>query len=134
MAKQGVGAKYDAGKLRVGLLLNGLAYELEEIAAVLTYGGEKYAAHSWQNVPEGRERYFDALGRHLLEISKGHVLDDESGLRHVAHMACDLLFIMYLDRHALKEEMGDFVDGVAFEKWLLTYNPPPAAPKKRARK
>ncbi len=125
MAKQGVGMKYDAGKLRVGLLLTGLAVELEEISAVLTYGEQKYAAHSWQTVPDGRGRYLDAAGRHILRLSAGEVFDLESGLRHVAHAITDLLFIAYLDR--VDMEAADEYDtgDQTFREWLLTFNPPP---------
>lgn len=127
MAKQGTGAKYDGGKLRVGLLLNGLAIELEEVAAVLTYGGQKYAADSWRDVPEGRVRYFDAFGRHLLKMSSGEVFDAESGLRHIAHITTNSLFVAYLDRVEMEEADEYDTEGKSFREWLLTFNDPPAS-------
>lgn len=127
MAKQGVGMKFDAGKLRVGLLFQGLAVELEEVAAVLTYGGQKYEAHSWQTVPDGRERYFDAAGRHLLRLSAGEQFDEESGLRHIAHLITDYLFIAYLDRIEMEAADEYDTDGKPFREWLLTFNDPPTS-------
>ncbi|QBP32932.1 gp32 [Shigella phage Buco] len=89
--------KYDQGKPRMSLLLSGCPLALEAVGQVLTFGAQKYEAHSWQTVDNGRERYESALMRHLLAIGKGEDRDSESGLHHLAHAACNALFILELE-------------------------------------
>lgn len=84
--------KYDGGKLRWGLLP---WVSVEWVVKVLMYGAQKYDDHSWQNLENAEERYLDALTRHLVEIQKGRVIDPESKLPHIAHVACNALFLVY---------------------------------------
>ncbi|MES9318070.1 dATP/dGTP diphosphohydrolase domain-containing protein, partial [Cutibacterium acnes] len=91
------GMKYDGGKARMALLFDGCPNALEAVGQVLTFGAQKYAAHSWQTVPEGEERYKSALLRHLLAVGKGEAIDPESNLHHLAHAACNALFILELE-------------------------------------
>lgn len=89
------GAKLDAGKPRVGLMLDGFALALMEVAKVTTYGAGKYTPSGWESVPDGEARYKDALLRHLLQ--SGHEeLDPESGLPHLAHCAWGALALLEL--------------------------------------
>lgn len=97
---QGVGLKYDGGKPRWSLLMQGLPRFLTGIADVLTFGAKKYQAHSWRSVPEGYERYRDALYRHLNAIERGEYLDPESGLPHWYHVGCNAGFCAELDPNA----------------------------------
>lgn len=99
------GMKYDSGKPRMDLLVDGCPNALEAVAGVLTFGAQKYAAHSWHTVPEGETRYKAALLRHLIAHGKGELHDEESGLLHLAHAACDALFILELElRHIAKSK------------------------------
>lgn len=91
------GMKYDDGKPRMALLFDGCPHALEAVAQVLTFGAQKYAAHSWQTVPDGEERYKSALLRHLTAVGKGEEIDSESNLHHLAHAACNALFILELE-------------------------------------
>src|SRR6478736_6527179 len=91
------GMKYDGGKPRMDLLLSGCPNALEQVSQILTFGAQKYAAHSWQTVPQGEDRYLAALLRHLTAHSKGEVNDPESGMSHLAHAACNALFILELE-------------------------------------
>ncbi|MES9299123.1 dATP/dGTP diphosphohydrolase domain-containing protein, partial [Cutibacterium acnes] len=91
------GMKYDGGKARMALLFDGCPNALEAVGQVLTFGAQKYAAHSCQTVPEGEERYKSALLRHLLAVGKGEAIDPESNLHHLAHAACNALFILELE-------------------------------------
>lgn len=93
----GSGMKYDGGKPRMDLLLSGCPNALEQVSQILTFGAQKYAAHSWQTVPQGEERYLAALLRHLTAHSKGEKNDPESGMSHMAHAACNALFILELE-------------------------------------
>lgn len=86
------GAKLDAGKICVWQ--GSIAYfpkALEQVAAVSTFGAKKYAWKGWETVPDGINRYSDAMGRHLLEEGSGHVYDRDSGLLVAAHTAWNAL-------------------------------------------
>lgn len=90
------GAKLDAGKPRLGLVLGDFARALVEIGKVGTYGAEKYSPNGWLDVPDGPERYLDALYRHLLADASGELHDPESGLPHLAHCAWNCLAVLEL--------------------------------------
>lgn len=92
-----IGMKYDADKPRMDLLLDGMPGALEQVASILTFGAKKYADHSWQGVPNGPARYKAALLRHLTAHAKGEKNDPESGMPHLAHAACNALFILQLE-------------------------------------
>ena len=91
IGKHAPGAKLDAGKVRVGLVLFGFARALEQVARVGTYGSEKYSDNGWMQVPDGVRRYTDALLRHLLAEAMGERIDPETGLPHAAHCAWNAL-------------------------------------------
>lgn len=91
------GMKFDGEKIKTELLYQDFVNELEEVASVLTFGANKYAARSWKTVPNGFERYYAALIRHTNARIKGEMIDPESGKSHLSHAACCLLFMMGLD-------------------------------------
>ena len=89
----GKGIKYDSSKLRWTLLP---FKEVEEVVKVLEHGANKYESFNWQKVE--KKRYIDATLRHLVAYLKGEFLDDEkegSGLSHLAHAICSLLFVLW---------------------------------------
>lgn len=87
--------KFDGGKLRWSLLpWKGV----EWIVRVMEYGAMKYSAHGWRHLPDAKERYLEALTRHMVEIHKGNIIDPESGLPHLAHVACNAVFLLYFYR------------------------------------
>lgn len=81
------GAKLDAGKPRISLIINGFPRALWAIAEVATYGAQKYSDGGWQHVPNGQERYFDAGLRHMLKKAMGEDYDADSGLLHLKQEA-----------------------------------------------
>ena len=85
------GAKLDAGKNRLGLVLGGFALALQEVGRVGTYGAIKYTANGWKTVPNGLERYTDAMYRHQLKEAAGEAVDADTGLLHAAHAAWNAL-------------------------------------------
>jgi hypothetical protein len=91
------GAKLDEGKPRMGLVIGGFATALEEVAIVGTYGAHKYTDKGWETVPKGKERYLDAMYRHLLAYQRGFGVDDESTLSHLSHAAWNLLAVLELE-------------------------------------
>ncbi len=89
--------KHDAEKPRWDLLpLEGVA----DVVDVLTFGARKYAPDNWRTVPEWRRRYYAAAMRHLVAWQRGERTDTESGLPHLAHAMCCLLFLAALEREA----------------------------------
>lgn len=93
----GIGVKFDYEKPRVDLLIDGCPRSLESISQVLTFGSKKYADHNWQHVEGGEQRYKAALMRHVLASAKGEKVDSETGLSHLAHAACCVLFMLELE-------------------------------------
>lgn len=85
------GAKLDAGKNRLGLVLGGFAAALTQVGHIGTFGAGKYTPDGWKHVPGGVDRYTDALYRHLLAEAQGEETDPESGLPHAAHVAWNAL-------------------------------------------
>lgn len=85
------GAKGDAGKPRISLIINGFPRALWAIAEVATYGAHKYSDGGWQSVPNGQERYFDAGLRHMLLKAMGEEKDSDSGLLHLQQKAWNAL-------------------------------------------
>ena len=83
------GVKFDAGKPRYDLLPFDA---LDDVAAVLAYGAKKYADRNWERgLAWGR--LSGALMRHLSQFHQGQLVDEESGLPHLAHMACCALML-----------------------------------------
>lgn len=84
--------KYDGGKSPV--YRGALSYfprAISAVAAVSAFGASKYAWKGWEGVPDGYNRYSDALVRHLGYEGQGEVLDPDSGLLHAAHAAWNAL-------------------------------------------
>lgn len=84
------GAKLDSGKTRLGLVLHGFARALEEVGKIGTFGAQKYSPDGWRQVPNGVERYTDAMYRHLFAEARGEERDND-GLRHAACAAWNAL-------------------------------------------
>jgi len=89
-----LGRKFDGGKLEYGLLP---PYALQETVKVLTFGAQKYERNNWIHVDDANRRYFDALQRHLWAWKMGENIDPESGLHHLAHAMCCLMFLYERD-------------------------------------
>ena len=88
------GVKYDDGKI-MGQLLGDFSQALMGVAAVGTFGAKKYTRGGWLMVPNGYQRYYDALWRHLLQANQEE-RDTESGLSHLEHAAWNILAIIEL--------------------------------------
>lgn len=70
---------------------------IEGIGEVLTFGAKKYTANSWQDVEDAENRYYAAALRHLMAYRKGETADEESGLSHLKHVACNLMFLLHFE-------------------------------------
>jgi len=67
------------------------------IVAVITHGAKKYSSGNWKHVANAQDRYFSAALRHLTAWKQGEHLDPDSGLPHLAHAGCCLLFLHWFD-------------------------------------
>jgi hypothetical protein len=85
--------KHDNGKHRLTLVPRRI---IKDIAEVREYGNKKYGdPENWRNVEV--QRYDDALFRHLLAyLDNPEGVDEESGIQHYKHMACNIAFICEL--------------------------------------
>ncbi|GEM_PF-2681872 len=107
------GLKYDSEKPPISLVPS---EAIVEIAKVLGFGARKYAAHNWR---KGilYSRLISAAQRHLLDFNSGKDKDEESGLSHIAHALCCLVFISTfetenrsdLDDRYKKESVGNSI-------------------------
>ena len=92
--KAPAGQKHDQSKPRYSLIP---ADALAAIVGVLEYGATKYAPNNWKHVENARERYYNASMRHIQAWWSGEQNDPETSLPHLAHAACSLMFLMWLD-------------------------------------
>jgi hypothetical protein len=93
-APQTEGRKDDSDKPRMDLLP---AYALGEIAKVLTFGAKKYAPNNWAK-GIAFSRLNGALLRHMGAWAAGEDKDQESGLSHLAHAGCCILFLIWMNK------------------------------------
>ena len=90
-----LGRKYDNEKLRWSLLPLGA---LQDVVKVLEFGAKKYAPDNWKYVDQAEERYWNAAMRHIIAYKLESPADSETGLSHLAHAVCCLLYIQQLDK------------------------------------
>lgn len=83
---------------------------LEEIIKVLEFGKKKYAAWNWAN-GNGLSwlETSNSLRRHLYAWLRGEDNDPETGLSHLAHIGCNVIFLLYYLRHKTKYNRDDRV-------------------------
>ena len=94
-SKQEAGAKFDAGKARIDLIAPEM---LLGTAEILDFGAKKYARDNWKHVEGGETRYLAAAFRHLAAHNRGEKVDSETGISHLAHAGCCVLFLLALEK------------------------------------
>lgn len=94
-------AKFDSGKPKLTLVPRQIIFD---IAKVREYGVEKYKdPDNWKKVEI--ERYRDAAFRHFMAyLDDPYGVDDESGLPHLSHLACNIAFICEMQKDLYEEE------------------------------
>jgi hypothetical protein len=97
--QQSTEAKRDVGKPHPSYVPVEL---IKEVMAIREMGTAKYGSpDNWKKV--SIERYHDAMLRHVLACWEDPFsVDDESGLLHLSHIACNVAFML-----ALHKEMQD---------------------------
>ena len=101
------GIKYDSAKPKMNLLP---PKAIVEVAKVLTFGAEKYDAENWRKLDDLQNRYTAGALRHIFAHMDGEKLDSETGLSHMAHALCCLLFKLEIeleDGESKEEELRE---------------------------
>lgn len=78
-------------KLRWDLLPLGL---IEEVVRVYDAGAKKYGANRWQNLENGKSRYFAAMMRHI-RASQIEDVDEDTGCYHLAQVCFNALAMLH---------------------------------------
>jgi hypothetical protein len=86
--------KHDDNKPPINLLSR---EALEQTAMVMAFGKEKYAAHNWRS-GFAWSRPLSAAMRHIMAFNDGEDKDPESGLSHLAHAACCIMFLLEFEK------------------------------------
>jgi hypothetical protein len=86
--------KFDDGKPGMNLLSR---EALEQIALVMDFGKQKYDAHNWRKGFQW-SRPLSAAIRHIMAFNDGEDKDPESGLSHLAHAACCIMFLLEFEK------------------------------------
>ena len=95
MKKEGV--KADEGKIPYELLA---PEYLEATASVLKFGANKYGARNWE-LGMAWSRPFGALMRHMWAWWKGEKADPETGMSHLWHAACCVMFLIAYEKRKI---------------------------------
>lgn len=90
--------KYDDGKEPMDLVS---WPAIAGLSKVLAFGAAKYDRHNWQKGMEWG-RLIGATLRHVFKFSSGEDLDPETGLSHIDHAMCNLMFLS----HYIKTGVG----------------------------
>jgi len=95
--------KTDRGKMRVSIVPLQIVNDISEVRE---YGIEKYKdPENWKKVE--KVRYIDAAYRHLVAyIEDNASKDDESGIEHLKHLACNIAFLCEIEEKWRKENGG----------------------------
>lgn len=95
--------KADNGKPKLTLVPRQIIFD---IARVREYGNEKYpegGPDNWRKVD--KERYRDAAFRHFMAyLDDPDGVDQESGLPHLWHLACNVAFLCELEKYMTVNE------------------------------
>lgn len=92
------GRKYDGSKPLAGTFINVFPRSILAIGAVILKGKEKYPdPNNWKKVEGAKVRYQESLMRHLVKHNMGILLDEESRLPHLVHVAWNALAILELN-------------------------------------
>lgn len=91
---EGRGMRFNSGKRKWSLV----DFEsFEPMVEVLEFGAKKYAADQWKNGLDKKE-ILESAFRHLTALMAGEVNDPESGLHHIGHLACNVMFYSYFTK------------------------------------
>lgn len=82
--------RFNQKKPRLGLVPASLT---RYVGAGMTYGAEKYGDNNWRK-GFNWVGLIDSLERHIAAFKEGEDIDAESGLPHLAHVGCNVAFLI----------------------------------------
>jgi hypothetical protein len=100
MQNKNEGVKYDKDKLRLDLIP---PEAIIAIGSVLTFGAKKYNPRNWEKGMDWG-RVYAALQRHLTAWQAGETNDEESGMPHLWHAACCIVFLLTYEQRGIGED------------------------------
>lgn len=100
LQKNNKGLKFDGGKPPVELLSS---VAMIRTAKVLDFGRIKYDTHNWRKGMEW-SRLLGAALRHLFAYLGGEDKDPETGLSHLDHAACCIMFLQEYEEKGIGED------------------------------
>lgn len=103
--KEGSGIKHDQDKPDMSLLST---VALIKVAQVMSFGKKKYSAHNWRGGFKW-SRPLAAAARHLYAYIGGEDKDPETGISHLAHACCCLMFVLEFEE--IHKELDDRYKG-----------------------
>ena len=78
------GTKHDNGKPLIGDMIIDYKEQMLELCKVFEHGTKTYGLGNWKRVENGKDRFTNAMIRHLLR--EDEVYDAETGLLHAAQV------------------------------------------------
>jgi len=80
---------------------------IEDVVWALQEGASKYGDYNWKKGMSW-SRYLSAALRHIFAWMRREDVDRESGIPHLAHAVCCLLFLLEYGKHGLgKDDRSD---------------------------
>lgn len=89
------GTKHDQNKAPYDLISSEF---LDGICVVLAFGAKKYEPWNWAKGIK-YSRVFAAMMRHLWAWLRGEQNDEETGINHLFHAACCLMFLCHYETY-----------------------------------
>jgi hypothetical protein len=103
------GLRYDDGKTPYDILS---PISLEGTALILELGAVKYELRNWEK-GMAWSRVIGPTFRHLVKFVAGEDLDQETGMPHVHHIACNVMFLQhYFELGLGQDDRAKLGDGV----------------------
>lgn len=88
------GVKHDNNKPDMSLLST---KALLEISKVMDFGKKKYSANNWRKGMQW-SRLIAAALRHITAFNDGEDIDSETGISHLAHAGCCIMFLLEYEK------------------------------------
>lgn len=97
------GTKHDDGKPPMSLIPYICT---KEIARVLAHGAKKYEPYNWTK-GINYLRVLSGIERHMGSFKDGEDNDPETGISHLAHAACGIIFLLFYQLTGRYKERDD---------------------------
>lgn len=95
---------------------------IEAVAEVLQHGAKKYNRNNWM-AGMSWSTVYGGVQRHLNAFYAGEEIDPESGLPHLSHAACGIMFLLWYSTGPQRHEHRAACDDRAFKTCAEAYTP-----------